>query len=289
MTVTIHKGDCREILRSLPDESVHCVVTSPPYFGLRDYGMAGQIGSEAEPGDYIQSLVVAFREARRVLRRNGVFFLNLGDTYRDRQRLLIPARAALALQADGWILRDEIVWEKPNAMPASVTDRTTPSHEMVYMFARSASYAYDFEALREPALSTRDRGRPNGAATFEKFGKNTSCGTAPDGLRRKRSVWSVHTTKFKGAHFAVFPPDLVRPCILAGCPVGGIVLDPFGGSGTTAEVAVKLGRGAILIELNPEYAAIAEHRIKRAELIEEVKDFKTWPPEIRAFLMGEER
>ena len=262
MTVIIRHGDCREVLLTLPDESVHCCVTSPPYFGLRDYGHAGQIGLEQTPEAFVAELVAVFREVRRVLRDDGTFWLNLGDTYRKLQRVLIPHRVALALQHDGWLLRDEIIWEKPNAMPASLTNRTSPSHETIFLFSKSPDYYFDVEAIREPALSKRDRGRPNGAATFEKFGRNTSCGVAEDGLRRKRSVWSVQTEKFKGAHFAVFPTALIEPCILAGCPAGGVVLDPFGGSGTTALVARDKGRDAILIELNPDYAAIADRRVR---------------------------
>lgn len=261
MSVTILHGDCRDVLRTLPDASVNCVVTSPPYYGLRNYDAEGQIGLEATPEEYIDGLASVFREVRRILTDDGTLWLNIGDTYRRKQRLLIPARVALAMQQDGWLLRDEIVWEKPNAMPASVTDRTTPSHEMVYLFAKIDNYTFDIDAIREPAISRRERGRPNGAATFEKFGKNTSCGVKEDGLRQKRSVWSVHTAKYKGAHFAVFPPELIQPCILAGCPVGGTVLDPFGGSGTTATVAATMGRNAILIELNPAYVEMTRQRL----------------------------
>lgn len=334
-------GDVRDRLRQMADESVHCVVTSPPYFGLRDYGCAGQIGLEATPDAYTAEMVAVFREVRRVLRSDGALWLNLGDSYagggcgaRDaerwpkqarsagttmpihskkqtglasKQRLMIPARVALALQADGWWLRDEIIWHKPNPMPVSVTDRTTPAHEMLYMFSKSARYHYDMEAVKEPitesskkryaqtkAISGEQIGgekqnayelagitngsrRPNEIITSlarkhkqNATGNRTYTGFneryfAPDAepltLRQPRSVWSISTRPFKGAHFATFPPDLVRPCILAGCPVDGKVLDPFFGAGTTGLVAAELGRNAVGIELNPEYAAIASKRL----------------------------
>lgn len=313
MTITrILVGDVRERVRDLPDESVHCVVTSPPYFGLRDYGCDGQIGLEATPDAYVAEMVSLFRSVKKVLRSDGTFWLNLGDSYagggyanhkingpewfaaasldkrKDRQqrlkkaceavgikpkdRMMIPARVALALQADGWWLRDEIIWHKPNPMPVSVTDRTTPAHEMLYMFSKSARYHYDMEQILEDAVtavphkhwkdksydqtmlgsqqSNGVKGRPTGVA-----------GYAAPGKRQPRSVWSIATRPFKGAHFATFPPDLIRPCILAGCPVGGTVLDPFFGAGTTGLVAQQLGRNCIGFELNPEYAAIARERL----------------------------
>lgn len=275
-------GDVRQRLRDLPDKSVDCIVTSPPYFSLRDYGCDGQIGLEATPDAYVAELVNVFREARRVLRPDGTLWLNLGDSYAGstphglaaKQRLMIPARVALALQADGWWLRDEIIWHKPNPMPVSVTDRTTPAHEMLYMFSKSARYYYDMDAIKEPvSQSSIDRwgkGKKRTASTgsapdrndaIEGFRGETTCGVAADGMRQPRSVWSISTKPFKGAHFATFPPDLIKPCILAGCPAGGTVLDPFFGAGTTGLVAQQLGRNAIGIELNPEYAAIAQARI----------------------------
>lgn len=301
-------GDVRERLRNIPSESIHCCVTSPPYFGLRDYGCAGQIGLEATPDAYVAELVAVFRECRRVLRSDGTLWLNLGDSYvgagsgagrttagfneryfgrapksekqaaiaaskpnvcRDyglmaKQRLMIPARVALALQADGWWLRDEIIWHKPNPMPVSVTDRTTPAHEMLYMLSKSARYHYDMEAVKEPASENSHGGsKANSGAKAKAAGHNTgSLGMVRDtGMRQPRSVWTITPKPFKGAHFATFPPDLIRPCILAGCPASGTVLDPFFGAGTTGLVAQQLGRSSIGIELNPEYGAIAAERL----------------------------
>jgi DNA modification methylase len=272
MGVKIHIGDCRDILRTLPDESVHCCVTSPPYFGLRDYGVDGQIGQETTPEEYVSQMVDVFREVRRVLRADGTLWLNLGDSYandgkwggsssgfnintgptggegnrKKRQTGLkpkdligIPWMVAFALRADGWWLRQDIVWHKPSTMPESVTDRCTKSHEYIFLLSKSERYHFDADAIREPASSNgRDR-------------------------RNKRSVWTVPAAQFRDAHFATFPADLIVPCILAGCPLGGVVLDPFGGAGTTGLVCDKLGRSAVLIELNPEYAAMAERRISR--------------------------
>lgn len=295
MAVRIIQGDCREVLRTLPDESVHCVVTSPPYFGLRDYGVGGQIGLEESPSAFVAEMVAVFREVRRVLRKDGTLWLNLGDSYANdgkwggssggkhaeglhgasgigrgkrqtglkaKDRMMIPARVALALQADGWWLRDEIVWHKPNPMPSSVTDRTTPAHEMVYMLSRSARYWYDSGAIKEPSVSGHPSG--NGFARPQQIargGRGNAEQWSLTEFRNKRSVWTVPVSPFGGAHFATFPTDLITGCIKAGCPIGGIVLDPFGGAGTTGLVAQRLGRDAVLIELNPEYAAMAERRI----------------------------
>lgn len=293
-------GDCLTSLRQMLSGSVHCCVTSPPYFGLRDYDMDGQIGLEESPQDFVDALVEVFREVRRVLRDDGTLWLNLGDSYartggtdrkpsasasvgstkrtldqmsnrkqrapeghKPKDRLMIPARVAIALQADGWWLRDEIIWHKPNAMPFSGKDRTTPAHEMIYMLSKSSRYFYDHEAIKEPAIQAgrvrRDRmgGNKYGAGVKHSDG---SIFTGSN-TRTKRSVWTVSTKPFKEAHFATFPPDLIEPCILAGCPVGGTVLDPFGGSGTTAGVAIKHGRQAILCELNPGYAAMIPARV----------------------------
>lgn len=300
MSVRILTGDCRQVLASLPDESVHCVVTSPPYFGLRDYGVAGQIGLEETPSAFVAEMVAVFRDVRRVLRKDGTLWLNLGDSYcsqggkgvqglhgqmagrsicgarselkrnkpgdglKSKDRMMIPARVALALQADGWWLRDEIVWNKPNAMPSSVEDRTTPSHEMVYMLSRSARYHYDLDAIKEPAVCDHPSG--NGYARPEQVargGRGASKGWLPTELRQPRSVWSINTQPYSEAHFATMASDLAERCIKAGCPSGGTVLDPFGGAGTTGLVADRLGRDAILIELNPEYATMARDRLAR--------------------------
>jgi DNA modification methylase len=304
-------GDCRDVLRTLPDGSVHCIVTSPPYYGLRDYGVDGQIGLEQTPDDYVAQMVDVFREAKRALRDDGTLWLNIGDSYatgttasrkatstkgasvpaswagrsqperlgtpagyKTKDLLMIPARVALALQADGWYLRSEIIWAKPNPMPESVRDRPTSAHEKVYLLAKSPRYFYDAAAVKEPtAPETAQRY----AAGFKQWGKGQFLGSptdkrGPKGVsvdqlakrgetRNLRNVWTISPKPFKGAHFATFPPDLVEPCIKAGCPAGGTVLDPFGGSGTTGLVADRLGRNAILIELNAEYAAMAAERM----------------------------
>lgn len=259
-------GDCVTSMKSLDDSTVNTIVTSPPYFGLRDYGVDGQIGLESDPIDYIDSMVAVFREARRVLRDDGTLWLNMGDSYgKGKQLLGIPWRLAFALQADGWILRQDIIWHKPNPMPESVRDRCTKAHEYVFLFSKSQKYFYNAEAIKTPVK--QDWGTRNRSA-----GKyhNEGTGLTPhSGLEKsyqtanKRSVWSVSTKPFKGAHFATFPPELIEPCILAGCPVGGTVLDPFGGSGTTAGVAVANGRNAVICELNPAYADLVAERVQQ--------------------------
>jgi DNA modification methylase len=349
MTVRILEGDVRARLRDLPDESVHCVVTSPPYWGLRDYGVAGQLGLEASPEEYVTAMTEVFRDVRRVLRKDGILWLNIGDCYaggygfapdapcnvarangerwgalnpakmarheakekpkhatkvppglKPKDLVGMPWRVAFALQADGWWLRSEIIWHKPNPMPESVTDRPTKAHEQVFLFAKSVRYYYDADAVREPAHSAwdpDDAKSPDGWATHEgshgtyhregrEKGKSGNKARKPpsargvpvdtDGRssgavagsvpwegtsRNLRSVWTIATEPFPGAHFATYPTKLVEPCIKAGCPAGGTVLDPFGGAGTTGLVADRLGRNAILIELNPEYAEIARRRI----------------------------
>lgn len=404
MTVQILKGDCRDVLRTLPAESVHCVVTSPPYWGLRDYGVEstvwggniacehdfeerrwyteqsaaktnGSIEAFSKPGAanaqrlkdarwrtdgtcvkcgawhgsfgleptyqlYVEHAVEVFREVRRVLRDNGTLWLNLGDSYnsgpsgglggstlgggqknqaqsnrawrngsgradgvvdaraqrnrngiaalglKPKDMIGIPWRIAFALQADGWYLRQDIIWHKPNPMPESVTDRCTKSHEYIFMLTKSARYYYDADAISEDGVKTgttahlspgkgsyqnvqhtpkrssdKQRGHSRRHAGFndrwDKMEKAEQC----SGKRNKRSVWMVATHPYSEAHFATFPPALIEPCILAGCPEDGTVLDPFGGAGTTGMVADRLGRNAILIELNPEYADMAERRI----------------------------
>jgi len=289
MNYQIILGDCLQSMQSLKEKSINCCVTSPPYFGLRDYGVDGQIGLEETPEQFIQKLVEVFREVRRVLRDDGVLWLNLGDSYgKGKQLLGIPWKVALALQADGWYLRQDIIWSKPNPMPESVRDRCTKSHEYIFLLTKSQRYYYDHDAIREPhtgeaakavAIGYKEvgqrgvnssvrRGLTDGQATqFSKkghsgyFGADGKCLLNPLG-KNKRSVWSVPTQSVKGAHFATFPPALIEPCILAGCPVDGVVLDPFGGSGTTAGVAIKNGRRAILCELNPDYAEMVAERVR---------------------------
>lgn len=327
----IAHGDVLACLREFPDESVHCCVTSPPYWGLRDYGVEGQLGLEKTPEEYVSKMVEVFREVRRVLRKDGTLWLNLGDSYahngacggsspdgdrkyretdksaqkkmqysvptglKPKDLIGIPWRVAFALQSDGWWLRQDIIWHKPNPMPESVRDRCAKSHEYIFMLSKSARYYYDADAIKEPgtkssilrltqnvdaqAGSTRVPGKTNGnMKAVGKLDKQRGHGRRHAGfndrrdalsreeqcslMRNKRSVWTVATARFKEAHFATFPPDLITPCILAGCPEGGIVLDTFGGSGTTAEVALKTGRKFYLIELSADYIEIARKRIR---------------------------
>lgn len=284
--VNIHTGNCLDILPTMEAGSVNCCVTSPPYFGLRDYGNDEQIGLEETPDAFVQAMVDVFREVKRVLADDGTLWLNLGDSYathgssrgkgqfgqdmtgdarkarmrkkiaphkiglKEKDLIGIPWRVALALQADGWYLRQDIIWSKPNPMPESVTDRCTKAHEYIFLLSKKQNYYYDADAVREES---------SGGAISEGTEEST-LGNSADSTRNKRSVWEVTTKPYKGAHFATFPPDLIKPCILAGCPTGGTVLDPFGGSGTTGMVALELGRSAELIELNPDYVEIIEGR-----------------------------
>lgn len=325
MTVSILHGDCRRVLASLPDRHFQTCVTSPPYFGLRDYGVDGQIGLEHSPDAFVAEMVAVFREVRRVLRDDGTLWLNLGDSYandgkwgghtggkhvrvlhsspigrnkkytglKPKDLMMIPARVALALQADGWFLRSEIIWHKPNPMPESVTDRPTSAHEKVFLLSKSERYFYDAEAISEAEVvpnwddGTRVFGGVNkhganlahGDRTTGRLAVARKRGVPPrhegyessdqSGLdevprgagRNARNVWSIATRPFKEAHFATFPPELPERCIKAGSRPCDHVLDPFGGAGTTGLVADRLQRNATLIELNPEYAAIAERRI----------------------------
>lgn len=373
MAIDIRVGDCRTLLSAMEPQSVHCCVTSPPYFGLRDYGVDGQLGLEATPDEFVEAMVAVFREVRRVLRDDGTLWLNLGDSYaanrgyqvpstkggkkhgpgqaaggkgsivpeglKPKDLIGIPWRVALALQADGWYLRQDIIWNKPNPMPESVRDRCTKAHEYIFLLTKSPTYYYDADSISETvsdtsiarwsqtgidgqAGSNRVPGKTNGAMkavggmrrpqairavelakehglTEEHIAAIRSVGISDAGKakvttngagkndprvqsladeakavlggyyrefliserRNKRSVWTVTTKPFKGAHFATFPPDLIEPCVLAGCPVGGTVLDPFGGAGTTGLVAKQHGRNAIMCELNPEYAQMARERI----------------------------
>lgn len=268
----LHLGDCLASMREMPSESVNCCVTSPPYFGLRDYGVEGQIGLEKNHNEYIATMVDVFRDVRRLLRDDGTLWLNMGDSFgKDKQLLGIPWRLAFALQEDGWILRQDIIWHKPNPMPESVRDRCTKSHEYVFLLSKSPKYFFDSEEIKEPAAGGRSKGngrrlaeqaiaRTGGAITGGTA--KSTLGTSADETRNRRSVWTVSTQPYKGAHFATFPPGLIEPCILAGCPVGGTVLDPFGGSGTTAGVALAHGRNAVLCELNPDYAELVQARVE---------------------------
>lgn len=255
-------GDCRETLKALPHGSVHCCVTSPPYFGLRDYGMADQIGVEQTPQAFVNELVAVLREVRRTLRDDGTLWLNLGDSYSKTKQLIgIPWRVAFALQDDGWVLRQEIIWHKPNAMPDGSKDRCNRAHEHIFLLSKNTKYFFDSDAIREPSVRAGEKpgGNRNVDASRNDAGRDMAKPVAE--TRTKRSVWAVAPSTYRAAHFATFPPELIEPCILAGCLVGGTVLDPFGGSGTTAGVANAHGRNAILCELNPEYAALMPERV----------------------------
>lgn len=342
--VTMYQGDCRELIRLVPDGSIDCCVTSPPYWGLRDYGHANQIGLEETPQAFVDTMVNLFREVRRAMSDRGTLWLNLGDTYnsysgnrgtdskyagereqfeakfpagnglqdkslKPKDLVGIPWRVALALQADGWYLRQDIVWHKPNPMPESVTDRCTKSHEYIFLLAKSERYHFDCEAIKEAAVcghlpgnishkgeaayaggdeSHRTKGglvafankvanattprisddRKDLRSDIESRHRSSIPGgqslqAEPDGKRNKRSVWTVPVKPYKGAHFATYPAELIEPCILAGCPEGGTVLDPFIGSGTTAAVARRNGCKFVGFELNAEYLKLARKRFKQ--------------------------
>ena len=341
---TIYNGDCREILAGLPDESINCCVTSPPYWGLRDYGTADweggdpncehsismptkwndpkrgtqvlrpevanrggdadschlcgalridqQIGLEKTPDEFVNEMVTVFREIRRVLRNDGVLWLNLGDSYagnnsrasnngragfgspretvtnriaeglKPKDLVGIPWQVALALRADGWYLRQDIIWHKPNPLPESVKDRCTKAHEYIFLLSKSPHYFFDADAIKEPAVYAGDnRGARGDSRRGTKM--NSMSGTTGE-FKNRRSVWTVPTRPYKGSHFAVFPPDLIEPCILAGCPEGGKVIDPFGGSGTTVAVSILNNRHGVAVELNPDYIPLIEKRINEA-------------------------
>jgi DNA modification methylase len=304
-------ADVLDGLAQLPDQSVNTCVTSPPYYGLRDYGVDGQIGLEQSPQEYLANMVAVIREVRRVLRDDGTCWVNMGDTYahngacgggspvdvrkpeygrgtasgkwqgretdrsaQERQNYRVPDgmkakdllgmpwSLALALRADGWYLRQDIIWHKPNPMPESVRDRCTKAHEYIFLLSKKARYYFDHEAIKEPAEYA---GKMRGGSTnrYEQNSAGMDCRVYD--TRNRRSVWTVTPKPYKEAHFATFPPDLIRPCILAGCPEGGTVLDPFVGSGTTLQVATEEGRDSIGIELNPEYAKLIEGRMAKVQ------------------------
>lgn len=266
-------GDNRETLKQIPAGSVNTCITSPPYWGLRDYDNKAQLGQEVTPEQFIQNLVQVFREVRRTLTNDGTLWLNLGDTYWNKQLTGIPWRTALALQADGWILRSDIIWHKPNTMPESVTDRPTKAHEHIFLLAKTNQYFYDAEAIREDQSpytvedlarrKTLDNKGDHGG-TRKDLARSRDEYVPEDGKRNKRDVWTVNTRPYSGAHFATYPPELILPCVLAGSKEGDTILDPFNGSGTTGEVALKQGRNYIGLELNPDYANLAHNRISKA-------------------------
>lgn len=327
MRTTILNGDALDMLRTLPSGSVQCCVTSPPYFGLRDYGVDGQIGLEASPDSYIENLVAVFREVRRVLRDDGTLWLNLGDCYagtgksgggeqgkrwaeygadttgpkggkwkppptglKQKDRMMIPARVALALQADGWWLRDEIVWHKPRTTPFPANDRTVSAHEMVYLLAKRERYFFDWAAIEEPAAypgavrkkgkAFRLQGSAKAAALATMDKTNAYGGRGGEEIvvrdtRRSRSVWSINPQPYKDAHFATMPLALAEQCVKAGSREGDAVLDPFGGAGTTALAAKNLGRSAVIIELNPAYCVLARKRLGEQTLSDLLREAAT--------------
>ena len=305
--ITLINGDSLEELKKLPSDSVYCCVTSPPYFGLRDYGVNGQIGLEKTLDEYIDKLVNVFQEVGRVLKTDGSLWLNLGDSYCNRsdknssgdsqkyvyngksvqRRAITPAglkrkdligvpwRVAFALQADGWYLRQDIIWHKPHCMPESVTDRCTKNHEYIFLLTRSPSYFFDNNAIQEKASQSSIERAKRGRSADHKMtngapGQNSHSFHQAQGAdstrqaseyKNKRSVWSINPKPYSGAHFAVFPPKLIEPCILAGCPEGETVLDPFSGSGTSGLVALQNRRKYIGIELNKEYVELSKKRL----------------------------
>lgn len=273
----LYCGDSLSVLKNLPSESVQCCVTSPPYFGLRDYGVDGQIGLEPTPDEYIAKMVEVFREVRRVLRDDGTLWLNIGDSYdKEKQLVGIPWRLAFALQSDGWYLRQDIIWHKPNPMPESVKDRCTKAHEYIFLLSKSQRYQFDSDAIKEKGTG-KDPGNKSHKHVKKAFGQvangnnreRTKLGLAKIRAcetRNRRSVWSIASRPYRGAHFAVFPPQLVERCILSGCPTGGIVLDPFFGSGTTGMMARRLRRKWIGIDINADYCGMALDRIDTRSL-----------------------
>lgn len=292
-------GDALTTLVSMEENSVDCIITSPPYYGLRNYGVDGQLGLESSPQEYITNLTTVLRECRRVLKKKGNAFINIGDSYissggtghqglhgdrhsrqstqrsvlgstrpglKVKDMALIPQRLAISLQDDGWWIRQDIIWHKTNPMPESVRDRCTKSHEYIWHCTKSARYTFDSEAILEPFSEKREgktRGRGITPFTAAKKDRSNSGGyTRTRKGKNKRSVWTVPTRAYKGSHFATFTPKLIEPCVLAGCPAGGTILDPFCGSGTTGVVALDHGRKFIGIELNPDYAAQADEHLQ---------------------------
>ena len=306
MNYEIKVGDSLEVLKTMDEQSVHCCVTSPPYWALRNYGQDGQLGQEATPEEYVDKLVAIMGEVKRVLRDDGTLWLNLGDSYvgsgnkgkykdnKDRKNrngqeiaknnkvkglkpkdmVGIPWRVAFALQEDGWYLRSDIIWHKTNPMPMPIKDRPTSCHEYIFLLSKNRQYYYDYEAILEPLLNT-ERNDTSGSgfggykhtSQPDKTMNPTYSGRKFDPSKKKgknkRDVWTVATIGYKGSHVAVYPPKLIEPCIIAGCPDGGTVLDPFSGSGTTGVVALNNQKNYIGIELSPEYVKLSEDRIAK--------------------------
>jgi len=310
MTWEIKVGNCLEILKGMDSESIHCCVTSPPYWALRNYDHPNQLGQEPTPEEYVNNLISVFREVKRVLREDGTLWLNLGDSYvgtgskgkhkdpksksrngqknannskvqglKPKDMVGIPWRVAFALQSDGWYLRSDIIWHKNNCMPSSVKDRPTSSHEHIFLLSKNQNYYYNKDATLEPLAHPDlcDKGPSGfGGLKHTSMSKNTTNSTYSGRKydakklkgKNKRDVWIVPTSGYKGSHVAVYPPKLIEPCILAGCPDGGIVLDPFSGSGTTGVVACQKNRSYIGIELNPDYAKLSEERLSKEAALE---------------------
>lgn len=302
----IYQGDCIETMKAWPGGFINTCITSPPYYGLRDYGHDGQIGLEETPQAYVEKMVDVFREVKRVLRDDGTLWLNLGDSYagnnsqasnngragfgNPRERVVnrtgdglktkdligIPWMVAFALREDGWYLRQDIIWHKPNPMPESVTDRCTKAHEYIFLLSKSQKYYFDADAIKEESINTPEQQEAKRNKQEHKGQRDngdmrhTTAGFTKTGIyekRNKRSVWSISTKPYSGAHFATFPPDLIEPCIMAGAPEGGIVLDPFMGSGTTAHTALRAGRKYIGCELNADYIKLANDRLSQGFLL----------------------
>ena len=280
-TDKIYCGDSLQVLQTLPDNCMDCCVTSPPYYALRDYGTDGQIGREATPEEYVSRITAVFHEVKRVLTPEGTCWLNIADTYcgtgskADHQD---PWLVALALRGDGWYLRSSIIWHKGNAMPESTRDRPTRCYEYVFLLTKSKKYYYDWQAVAEPIAPTTAVRLKSGVGKGNKYAATVPGQNQPQKINRprrkgaytdemispvrsRRNVWQINTASYRGGHFAAFPPKLAETCILAGCPVGGIVLDPFLGSGTTAAAAKSLSRRYVGIEINPEYCTLAKQRI----------------------------
>jgi site-specific DNA-methyltransferase (cytosine-N4-specific) len=279
--VTLHLGDALDVLRTLPDESVDCIVSSPPYFGLRDYGVAGQYGLESSPAEYVETLRAVFCEARRVLAKDGTCWINLGDVWIGKELQLLPEQVALALRTDGWLLRNSITWHKPNPIPdPTAHDRLARSHEQVFLLAKSPRYWFDLDAIREPY-------QPDSLERRSKYGRHVPGGYAPGDRkdagrggpmgfggaveahplgRNPGDVWKIAPKPFPGAHFAVMAPALAQRCVKAGCRPGGTVLDLFSGSGTTGAAARQLGRRYVGIEINPAYHDLAVKRFQQGVL-----------------------
>lgn len=320
MSYTIYNDDAFSIIPTLENNSIDCIITSPPYWNLRDYGHVGQIGMEKTPLLYVEKIVNILRLCRQKLKDSGTLWLNLGDTYvggkgksgaqsperqlirsqlkqsisrsyqciggksltrpsddmktmrsvnlKPKDLVGIPWRVAFALQEDGWFLRNDIIWDKPNGMPESVTDRCTKSHEYIFLLTKSKKYYFDYKSIQETCLSTGtkiswEERKKKGEDIRQVFkgSRGIRFGIQPNNKKNKRSVWHVPTNHYSGGHIATFPPDLIIPCVLAGCPPRGVVLDPFAGAGTTGAVCELYDRHSILIEINPEYTTLIPSRI----------------------------